>query len=86
MHGIVFLGGRRLELREFDDPRPGPGEVVVRMKASGMCNAAIFKPTPFFEATEDDLVDVVSVNVRGTFSVTQALPNGWYGRATVGPL
>jgi NAD(P)-dependent dehydrogenase (short-subunit alcohol dehydrogenase family) len=36
-------------------------------------NAAIFKPTPFFEATENDLVDVLSVNVRGTFSVTQAV-------------
>ena len=39
MHGVVFLGERALELREFADPRPGPGEVVLAMKASGMCGS-----------------------------------------------
>jgi threonine dehydrogenase-like Zn-dependent dehydrogenase len=39
MHGVVFLGERALELREFPDPRPGPGEVVLAMKASGMCGS-----------------------------------------------
>src|SRR5262250_540224 len=39
MRGVVFLGGRKLELREFPDPTPGPGEVVVAMKASGMCGS-----------------------------------------------
>src|SRR6267143_1365916 len=39
MRGVVFLGGRKLELREFPDPKPGPGEVVVAMKASGMCGS-----------------------------------------------
>ena len=39
MHGVVFLGDRELELREFPDPRPGPGEVVLAMKASGMCGS-----------------------------------------------
>jgi threonine dehydrogenase-like Zn-dependent dehydrogenase len=39
MRGVVFLGDRRLELREFDEPQPGPGEVVVRIKASGMCGS-----------------------------------------------
>ena len=39
MRGIVFLGGRKLELREFPDPAPGPGEVVLEMKASGMCGS-----------------------------------------------
>jgi len=37
MKGVVFLGDRRLELREFPDPTPGPGEVVIEIKASGMC-------------------------------------------------
>jgi hypothetical protein len=35
MKGVVFLGGRKLELREFPDPAPGPRDVVVAMKASG---------------------------------------------------
>jgi threonine dehydrogenase-like Zn-dependent dehydrogenase len=39
MRGVVFLGDRQLELREFPDPVPGPGEVVVQMKASGMCGS-----------------------------------------------
>jgi threonine dehydrogenase-like Zn-dependent dehydrogenase len=39
MRGVVFLGERELELREFPDPRPGPGEVVLAMKASGMCGS-----------------------------------------------
>ena len=39
MRGVVFLGDRKLELREFADPTPGPGEVVLAMKASGMCGS-----------------------------------------------
>jgi threonine dehydrogenase-like Zn-dependent dehydrogenase len=39
MRGVVFLGDRRLELREFAEPTPGPGEVVLEMKASGMCGS-----------------------------------------------
>ncbi|HYN12780.1 MAG TPA: zinc-binding dehydrogenase [Burkholderiales bacterium] len=39
MRGVVFLGSRKLELRNFPDPTPGPGEVVIEMKASGMCGS-----------------------------------------------
>ena len=39
MRGLVFLGERKVELREFADPRPGPGEVVVAIRASGMCGS-----------------------------------------------
>jgi D-arabinose 1-dehydrogenase-like Zn-dependent alcohol dehydrogenase len=39
MKGIVFPGQRSLELAEFPDPSPGPGEVVIRMMASGMCGS-----------------------------------------------
>ena len=37
MKAVVFLGDRELELREFPDPAPGPGEAVIEIKASGMC-------------------------------------------------
>ena len=37
MRGIVFKGERELELMDFADPVPGAGEVVLEMKASGMC-------------------------------------------------
>jgi len=39
MRGVVFLGERKLELRDFPDPTPGPGEVVLAIKASGMCGS-----------------------------------------------
>jgi len=39
MRGAVFLGDRKVELRSFPDPAPGPGEVVIAMKASGMCGS-----------------------------------------------
>jgi D-arabinose 1-dehydrogenase-like Zn-dependent alcohol dehydrogenase len=39
MRGIVFTGNRQLEIREFPDPTPGPGEVVLEIKASGMCGS-----------------------------------------------
>ncbi|MEE3853041.1 zinc-binding dehydrogenase [Gordonia sp. LSe1-13] len=37
MQGIVFTGDRKLELREFAEPEPGVGEIVVKVAASGMC-------------------------------------------------
>ena len=39
MRGVVFTGDRELELMEFPDPTPGPDEVVIEMKASGMCGS-----------------------------------------------
>ncbi len=39
MKGVVFLGNRKLQLEEFPDPSPGPGEVVLQIKASGMCGS-----------------------------------------------
>ena len=39
MRGVVFTGGRELELMQFDDPAPGPQDVVIEMKASGMCGS-----------------------------------------------
>ncbi len=37
MKAVYFLGDRVLEIREVPDPTPGPGEVVMEIKASGMC-------------------------------------------------
>jgi threonine dehydrogenase-like Zn-dependent dehydrogenase len=37
MQGIAFLGNRNVDLVDFPDPTPGPGEVVLAMKASGIC-------------------------------------------------
>src|SRR5438046_9321430 len=39
MKGVVFLGDRKLELREFADPTPGPRDAILEVKASGMCGS-----------------------------------------------
>lgn len=39
MRGVVFTGNRQVEVRQFADPVPGPGEAVVRMRASGICGS-----------------------------------------------
>ena len=39
MKGIVFLGNRRCEVREFPVPEPGAGEVLIRIKATGICGS-----------------------------------------------
>ncbi|NBT40530.1 MAG: iditol 2-dehydrogenase [Alphaproteobacteria bacterium] len=39
MRGVVFTGNKKVELIEFPDPTPGHGEVVLAIKASGMCGS-----------------------------------------------
>jgi 2-desacetyl-2-hydroxyethyl bacteriochlorophyllide A dehydrogenase len=39
MHGVVFNGERELELVQFEDPTPDAHDVVIEMKASGMCGS-----------------------------------------------
>lgn len=39
MKGVVFTGNRQLELMSFDDPTPGPDDVIVQIKASGFCGS-----------------------------------------------
>ncbi|MBV9922523.1 MAG: zinc-binding dehydrogenase [Pseudonocardia sp.] len=39
MRGVVFKGDRELEVMTFPDPTPGPGEVVLEIKASGLCGS-----------------------------------------------
>jgi threonine dehydrogenase-like Zn-dependent dehydrogenase len=47
MRGVTFLGERKLQLAEFPDPAPGPREVMVEIKASGMCGSDL----KFYRAT-----------------------------------
>ncbi len=39
MKGLKFADKERLELAAFPDPHPGPGEAVVRIKASSLCRS-----------------------------------------------
>jgi threonine dehydrogenase-like Zn-dependent dehydrogenase len=48
MRGALFVGDRKVEIRQFPDPLPGPGEVVLQIKASGMCGSDLkfYRPAP----------------------------------------
>jgi threonine dehydrogenase-like Zn-dependent dehydrogenase len=37
MKGITFTGNRTLDVMNFPDPAPGPRDVILEIKASGMC-------------------------------------------------
>lgn len=39
MKAVYFLGDRKLEVRDVPDPTPGPGDVILEIKASGMCGS-----------------------------------------------
>jgi 2-desacetyl-2-hydroxyethyl bacteriochlorophyllide A dehydrogenase len=47
MTGVVLPGNRQVEMREVEVPRPGHGQVLLRMKASSLCGSdlrAIYRP------------------------------------------
>jgi threonine dehydrogenase-like Zn-dependent dehydrogenase len=52
MIGVTFLGERRVGLMEFPDPTPGPRDVVLEIKASGMCGTDLHGYRKPFSGTE----------------------------------
>ncbi len=43
MKGIAYLGDGAVELRNYADPTPGPGEALVRMQVAGLCGSDLHK-------------------------------------------
>ena len=43
MKGIVFLGNKTAQIREFPDPVPSDGEAVVKIMASGLCGTDLHR-------------------------------------------
>ncbi|WP_308257030.1 zinc-dependent alcohol dehydrogenase family protein [Rhodococcus rhodochrous] len=52
----MFTGNRSIEVREFADPAPGPGEVVVGIRASGMCGSDLHTYRAAAAAPSSDLM------------------------------
>src|SRR5262249_38748098 len=50
MRGAVLLGERQVAVRDYPDPQPGPDEVVLAMKASGVCGSDL---RPYRDARRD---------------------------------
>lgn len=49
MRAIFLPGGRTVELRTVDRPRPGPGEVLIAMRSAGLCGSDLhmhYRPAP----------------------------------------
>lgn len=48
VRGVVFTGNSTLQLVEVDDPTPGPTDVVLEIKASGLCGSdlKLCRPPP----------------------------------------
>lgn len=57
MRGVVFLGNSQLEIRDFPDPTPGQGQVIIKMRASGLCGSDL-RP---YRSTADELGARLSV-------------------------
>ncbi len=53
MKGAFFVGDRRVGLRDLPEPEPGPGEVLLKMMASGLCGSDLRRyRTPASELVE----------------------------------
>jgi threonine dehydrogenase-like Zn-dependent dehydrogenase len=61
MKGAVFSGDRRVEFRTFPDPTPGPGEVVLEIKASGMCGSDL----KYYRAAPGEAAKLLGLGAAG---------------------
>jgi len=61
MKGVVFVGDGEVEVRDLDVPVPGQGEVLVEMKASGLCGSDL----PWLEKTQKELSALPRMNPMG---------------------
>ncbi|HUE75650.1 MAG TPA: alcohol dehydrogenase catalytic domain-containing protein, partial [Chloroflexota bacterium] len=43
MKGVFFAGDRTAVVREKADPTPGPGEVLVQMRAAAVCGSDLHR-------------------------------------------
>ena len=41
MRGVLYLGNKESTVKEFPDPTPGPGQVLVEIKAAGICGSDV---------------------------------------------
>jgi len=52
MKGVVFLGDRTLEVRDFPIPKPGAGEVLIQLKRAAVCGSDLHtyrRPKSYFQ-------------------------------------
>jgi threonine dehydrogenase-like Zn-dependent dehydrogenase len=54
MKAVIFPGDKKVEIKEFDIPTPGMGQVLIKMKASAICRSdmSLYYGTSVFEGTK----------------------------------
>ena len=67
---VLSAPGRPLELREMPAPRPGPGQVVIRVRACGVCRTDLHIVDG--ELTEPKLPLIPGHEIVGTLAETGA--------------
>lgn len=87
---VVPAFGAKLEIRELPVPEPGPGQVLVRMEASGLCHTDIHaaygdwpvKPNPPFVPGHEGVGIVTSTGPGATLhQVGDRVAVAWLGSA-----
>lgn len=61
MKGVYFVGDSEIEIRDIPKPTPGPGEVVLQMKASGVCGSDL-RP---YRMSKEEKGDPAKLHVGG---------------------
>src|SRR6478735_2283796 len=81
MQGVVFRGDRELELQHFPDPTPGPEEVVVEVRASGMCGSDLHE----YRKPKGSSPNVIAGHEPAgvIVAVGELVPTSWVGRAVM---
>src|SRR5438105_1714321 len=80
MRGIVFHGERELELVTSPDQAPGAGEVVVEVKASGMCGSDLH----IYRGARPARPTIAGHEPAGVVVRAGAhVPDGWVGRSVM---
>ena len=80
---VIEAFNKPWQIREMPDPRPGPGQVVIRVKASGMCGTdlhvhhGLFQLPPPIVAGHEPTGEIVALGAGavaggGTFFRPQA--------------
>lgn len=81
MKGIVFAGDSKIEYLDFPDPTPGPDEVVLEIKASGMCGSDL----KFYRSPRGELCQTLDKEV-GRAHLVERVKCSLSGQPAIHPL
>jgi NADPH:quinone reductase len=66
MRAVTTVGDGTIEVREHPDPRPAPGEVLVRVAGAGLNRADLMQRLGFYPAPPGSPPDIPGMELSGT--------------------